>query len=96
MEERENKKDRRRTVGKGIDKNHNKAFEWYLKSANKGNHIAENELGKLYYFIDKIKTPVKYVSYNPGLFSEFQILSMFLNKTEKDVKEMAFTTSIAN
>ncbi len=37
-------------------------------------------------FIKKIKTPVNYIAFNNGIFSEFQILSIFLNHSENDVK----------
>ena len=34
--------------GIGTDKNETKAFEWYLKSAENGNAIAQNNLGDCY------------------------------------------------
>ena len=35
-------------IGKGVEQDYAKAFEWYLKSATQGNAEAQNNLGELY------------------------------------------------
>ena len=35
-------------MGKGVEQDYAKAFEWYLKSASQGNAEAQNNLGELY------------------------------------------------
>lgn len=35
-------------IGKGVQQNYIKAFEWYLKAANQGHFEAQNNLGELY------------------------------------------------
>ena len=53
-------------------------------------------------FIKKIKTPVNYIRFNDGIFSEFQILSIFLNHTSHEektgsvTKELNFPMAMAN
>ena len=37
-------------MGRGVEKNNEKAFEWYKKSADNGNEIAKYNVGQCYYF----------------------------------------------
>ncbi len=37
-------------------------------------------------FLKKIKTPVAYIQFNDGIFSEFQILSIFLNHSDTETQ----------
>ena len=44
--------------GRGIPKNYEKAMNWYLKSAKKGNGLAMNNIG--YFYQNGLGVPVNY------------------------------------
>ena len=43
-------------MGKGVEQDYAKAFEWYLKAASQGNVEAQNNLGELYDPCRQIRT----------------------------------------